>query len=234
MGGSHIRCARTFSLRGRNPAHSESNTCTRKETNHASYLRFGKISGVRTLWMAGELGLAYDHKDYLPGAPETRTAEFEALNPNRRIPTIDDEGFVLSESMAINFYLAKKHGSPLYPNNPHDEARALQWSFWQADRVDRQVVNYVMHSKGLPEPERKKEVADAAWKELAEVLEVLDSALRKSPWLAGPQFSLGDLNVAAALYRALFLDLSKWPHVQTWLNLCWERPAAKRVRAMRE
>ena len=42
------------------------------------------------------------------------------------------------------------------------------------------------------------------------------------------------LNVAAALYRALFLDLGRWPHVQAWLNRCWERPAAKRARAMRE
>jgi glutathione S-transferase len=45
---------------------------------------------------------------------------------------------------------------------------------------------------------------------------------------------VGDLNVAPALYRALFLDLAKWPHVQAWLNRCWERPAAKRARAMRE
>jgi glutathione S-transferase len=45
---------------------------------------------------------------------------------------------------------------------------------------------------------------------------------------------VGDLNVAAALYRALSLDLKKWPHLQAWLNRCWERPAAKRARAMRE
>ena len=69
---------------------------------------------VRTLWMLGELGLNYDHKDYLPRAPETRTPEFRALNPNGRVPVIDDDGFVLSESMAINLYLAKKYESPLY------------------------------------------------------------------------------------------------------------------------
>lgn len=91
-----------------------------------------------------------------------------------------------------------------------------------------------MHSTGLPEAERKKEIAEPSWKELAESLDVLEMALAKSQWLAGPQFSVGDLNVVAALYRALFLDLSKWPHVQAWLRRCWERPAAKRVRAMRE
>jgi glutathione S-transferase len=44
---------------------------------------------------------------------------------------------------------------------------------------------------------------------------------------------VADLNVAAALFRALSLDLGKWPHLQAWLNRCWERPAAKRARAMR-
>ena len=82
--------------------------------------------GIRVLWMATELGLSYDHKDYLPRSPETRTPEYRALNPNGRVPTIDDDGFILSESMAINFYLAKKHKSPLYPSDPKNEALALQ------------------------------------------------------------------------------------------------------------
>ena len=75
-----------------------------------------KSRALRTLWMAGELGLSYDHKNYLPRAPETKTPEFLALNPNARVPTIDDDGFVLSESMAINFYLAKKNKSALDPS----------------------------------------------------------------------------------------------------------------------
>jgi glutathione S-transferase len=190
--------------------------------------------GLRTLWMAGELGLNYDHKPYLPRAPETRTPEYRALNANGRVPTIDDDGFILSESMAINFYLAKKHKSPLYPIDPKHEALALQWSLWETDRLDRQLVNYVRHTKELPEAERKPEIAEAAWKECTESFDVLESALAKSEWLAGPSFSVGDLNVSAALYRALGLDLKKWPRLQAWLNRCWERPAAKKARAMRE
>jgi glutathione S-transferase len=190
--------------------------------------------GLRTLWMVGELGLPYDHKDYLPRSPETRTPKFRALNPNGRVPVIEDDGFVLSESMAINFYLAKKHRSALYPSDPKHEALALQWSLWETDRLDRQLVNYVRHSKELPEAERKRDIADSTWKEIVESFDVLETALGKSAWLAGPAFSVGDLNVAAALYRALSLDLAKWPRVHAWLNRCWERPAAKRARAMRE
>ncbi|HTP96767.1 MAG TPA: glutathione S-transferase family protein [Burkholderiales bacterium] len=193
-----------------------------------------KSRTLRTLWMVGELGLAYDHKDYLPRSPETKTPEFRALNPNSRVPVIDDDGFVLSESMAINFYLAKKHKSALYPSDPKNEALALQWSLWETDRTDRQLVNYIRHSKELPEAERKADVAEASWKEVADSFDVLETALAKSAWLAGPAFSVADLNVASALYRALSLDLGKWPHVKAWLDKCWERPAAKKARAMRE
>ena len=193
-----------------------------------------KSRTLRTLWMVGELGLAYDHKDYLPRSPETKTPEFRALNPNSRVPVIDDDGFVLSESMAINFYLAKKHKSALYPSDPKNEALALQWSLWETDRTDRQLVNYIRHSKELPEAERKADVAEASWKEVADSFDVLETALAKSAWLAGPAFSVADLNIASALYRALPLDFGKWPHVKAWLDKCWERPAAKKARAMRE
>lgn len=189
---------------------------------------------IRTLWMAAELGLTYDHKNWRPRVPETKTPEFRALNPNGRVPTIDDDGFVLSESMAINFYLAKKHKSPLYPADPKHEALALQWSLWETDRLDRQIVNYVRHSSELPEAERKPDVAKSSWEECVAAFDVLEASLGKSEWLAGPQFSVGDLNVAAALYRGLTMDLSRWPRTKAWLHRCWERPAARQARAMRE
>lgn len=193
-----------------------------------------KSRTLRTHWMLGELGLSCDHKDYLPRAPETQTPEYRALNANGRVPTIDDDGFILSESMAINFYLAKKHKSPLYPSDPKHEALALQWSLWETDRLDRQIVNYCRHTKDLPEAERNPAIAGEAWKEVVPAFDVLEAALAKSEWLAGPAFSVADLNVSAALYRALTLDLAKWPRLQAWLNRCWDRPAAKKARAMRE
>lgn len=190
--------------------------------------------GIRVLWMAGELGLTYDHKDWLPRSPDTQTPEYRAVNPNARVPTIDDDGFILSESMAINMYLAKKHKSPLYPASPQHEALAWQWSLWETDRLDRQVVDYVRHTTALPAAERKPAVAETAWKAVAPAFDVLETALSKSGWLAGPAFSVADLNVASALYRALSMDLARWPHLDAWLKRCWERPAAQKTRAMRE
>ena len=189
---------------------------------------------VRTLWMLAELGLTYQHEDLAPRSPPTRTPAFLALNANGRVPVIDDDGFVLAESMAINLYLAKQYKSPLYPIDPRHEALAWQWSFWETDRLDRQVVTYVNNTSALPEDQRNASAADAAWAEIQPAFDVLNAALAKSMWLAGPAFSVADLNVAAALYRGLFMDLNRWPHVHDWLHRCWSRPAAVKARAMRE
>ena len=183
---------------------------------------------IRTLWMVSELGIPYEHNDLLPRSPGTKTPEFLALNPNARVPVIEDDGFVLYESMAINFYLAKKHKSSLYPTDPKNEALALQWSFWETDRLDRQMTNYA-NALGTDKP-----VADANWAEIVPALDALNTSLAKTPFLAGSAFSIGDLNVAAAMYRALSFDLNHWPLVRDWLARCWDRPAAKKARAMRE
>jgi glutathione S-transferase len=189
--------------------------------------------GVRTLWMALELGLEYEHLDYAPRSPATRTPEYLGLNPNGRVPTIDDDGFVLSESMAINLYLAKEHGK-LYPADAKEEALAWQWSFWEVDRLDRQLTTYANNAFVLPEAQRDAAAAKAAWDEIAPALDVLEIPLGKAQWLAGSAFSVADLNVAAAMVRALSFDLGRWPHVHEWLHRCWDRPAGRRARAMRE
>jgi glutathione S-transferase len=189
--------------------------------------------GVRTLWMAGELGLQYEHLDYAPRSPQTRTPEYLALNPNARVPTIDDDGFVLSESMAINLYLAKKHGK-LYPTDAKNEALTWQWCFWEVDRLDRQLTTYANNAFVLPEAQRNAAAAKGAWGEITAALDVLEIGLGKTQWLAGSEFSVADLNVAAAMVRALGFDIGKWPKVHAWLHKCWDRPAAKRALAMRE
>jgi glutathione S-transferase len=189
--------------------------------------------GVRTLWMVGELGLEYEHMDYAPRSPATRTPEYLALNPNGRVPTIADDGFVLSESMAINLYLAKKHGR-LYPKDAKNEALAWQWCFWETDRLDRQLTTYANNSFVLPEAQRDAAAAKAAWDDIAPALDVLETALGKTQWLAGDDFSVADLNVAAAMVRALSFDLGKWPRVNAWLHRCWDRPAGQKALAMRQ
>lgn len=80
----------------------------------------------RTVWMLKELGLPFVHvpTQFMDGS--MRRPAFLALNPNGRVPVLDDNGFLLLESMAINLYLAKKYGDALRPQDLQQEAQAIQ------------------------------------------------------------------------------------------------------------
>ena len=200
-----------------------------------------KIYGIprsrafRTLWMAKELGLEYDNVPIGTSDGSSRTPEFLAINPNGHIPVIDDDGFVLWESMAINLYLAKKHASgSLYPSRFEDEARAWQWSFWGMTEVERPVLTAMFHRALLPEDKRDAALADRSERELGRPLTVLDQAVAHTPYLLGEHFTVADLNVAGILAwaRPARIDLSQVPKAADWLKRCAERPAARAAREL--
>src|SRR5437763_9957053 len=95
-----------------------------------------RTRAFRVLWIANELGIAYEHVPVEIGSAGARKPEYLAINPNGRLPAINDDGFVLWESLAITLYLAKKHGR-LYPATLAGEAKAWQWSLWSVQEVDR-------------------------------------------------------------------------------------------------
>jgi len=200
-----------------------------------------KIYGVarsrafRILWMAKELGLDYEHVKVDFASGETREPGFLALNPNGQVPVIDDDGFILWESMAINLYLAKKYGAGgFYPTRLEDESRAWQWSFWGMTEVERPVLTAMMNRAVYPEEKRDMAAAATAEKALAQPLKVLDGALGRSPNLLGESFTVADLNVASILAwaRPAQIDMSAVPKVAEWLKNCAERPAARAARQM--
>ena len=200
-----------------------------------------KIYGVarsrafRTLWMVKELGLDYEHIKIDFATGETRTPGHLALNPNGHVPVIDDDGFILWESMAINLYLAKKYGRDgFYPTRLVDEARAWQWSFWGMTEVERPVLTALFNRAILPENERDPAAADAAEKTLAQPLKVLDGALERSSYLLGDRFTVADLNVASILAwaRPAQIDFAVYPKVAEWSRNCAERPAARAARQL--
>ena len=200
-----------------------------------------KIYGVarsrafRTLWMAGELGIPYEHVkiDFADGG--TRRPEYLAINPNGHVPAIDDDGFKLWESMAINLYLAKKYGSGigLYPQSLEDEARVWQWSFWGMTEVERPALTVLLNRIG-PEDRRDAAAADEAERALAAPLKVLDAAVAGSPYLLGDKFTVADLNVASILAwaRQARVNLAAVPKAEMWLKACHDRPAAQAARQM--
>ena len=200
-----------------------------------------KIYGVarsraaRVLWMAKELGLDYEHVKVDFATGETRAPAHLALNPNGHVPVIDDDGFILWESMAINLYLAKKYNAAgLYPSRLEDEAQAWQWSFWGMTEVERPVLTTMMNRAIFPENQRDPATADAAEKSLAAPLKALDGVLGPTLYLLGDHFTVADLNVASILAwaRPAQIDMSPFPKVAEWLKNCAERPAARAARQM--
>lgn len=201
-----------------------------------------KIYGVarsrafRTLWMAGELGLPYEHVKVDFADSGTRRPDYLAINPNGHVPAIDDDSFQLWESMAINLYLAKKHASGatgLYPQALHDEARVWQWSFWGVTEVERPALTVLLNRIG-PEDKRDDAAAEEAERALAAPLRVLDAALAATPYLLGDRFTVADLNVASILAwaRQARVDLAAFPNVERWLKACHDRPAAQAARQL--
>ena len=193
-----------------------------------------RTRAFRALWIAKELGLDYEHLPIEIGDAGARAPEFLGLNPNGRLPFIDDDGFVLFESLAITLYLAKKHSNgKLYPGTLEGEARAWQWSFWAIAEVDRGVNIWSLHAVRLPPAEREAAKRDEALKVLAAPFKVLDAAVAKQPYLLGDDFTVADLNVAAVISRAIDMDLSAVPNLKAWLTRCLARPAARAALALK-
>jgi glutathione S-transferase len=184
----------------------------------------------RTLWLLAELGLTYAHVPVAWDDPWLKSPEFLRLNPAGAIPTIVDDGFALGESMAIQLYLAKKHGATgedsLYPGGYQAEAAAWRWSLWAQGHLEP----WVQRDARLAG--FRDAVGDAARPLVASALSTLERAVEGDAWLVGDCFTVADLNVAGVLSpsRATHLDLTPWPQVMAWLARCYGRPAAREIR----
>ena len=183
---------------------------------------------IRTLWMAHELGLDFDQA---PGFGDAGAGEeLLAKNPMGQVPVIDDDGFVLAESMAINLYLAKKHGK-LAPATLEDEAQTLRWSFWAMTAVEKTLLDALLDGRGLMGREKDEAAAAAGIEALQRPFTVLNNALADRDYLLGSEFTVADLNVASVLSwtKPAGIDLSDQPHVAAWLGRCLGRDAAAKA-----
>jgi glutathione S-transferase len=182
-----------------------------------------KSRTMRVLWMASELGLHFEHDPVAFDDPALKSPAFLRLNPAGAIPTIEDDGFALSESLAINLYLAKRHGfGGLYPESLEGEAQTWRWSLWAQGQLEPWVMGDSLladlHAAAAPH----------AAPVVAAGLATLERALAGRDWLIEARFTVADLNVAAVLSpsRSSRLDLTPFPSVSGWLQRCYARPAA--------
>lgn len=204
---------------------------------------------IRPLWVATELGLAFEHvqTDYKGGG--TRTPEFLALNPNGHIPVVVDhraDGDVtVWESMACALYIARHHGQAdgvsLVPATPREDAEALRWSFWSVTEIEKDALTVLMHRVVMPAEQRKTELAEAAEARLRSPLRVLEQHLaqqqsRGQSYLAAARFTVADLCVASVLFwaRPARELLAQFPLVGAWLAHCIGRPAYEALRHQKQ
>ena len=197
---------------------------------------------ARNIWLCYELGVPFEQKKVVqayrlttraPGLPtlNTRSPEFVKVNPSGLIPAINDDGLVLTESLAINLYLARKHGGPVAPASVAEEGKAMQWTFWAATEIERTALDLLFNRAYKPEDERDATLADNAESVLRDKLPVLDAALAKTGWLVGERFTVADLNVAEVIRYATCAPrlFALNPNIKRWLDACHERPAFKRM-----
>jgi len=192
----------------------------------------------RVAWLLKESNIPYEHVNITINAPGATCKDpaYVALNPNARVPTIDDDGFVMWESGAINLYLAEKYKSPLWPADMKAKGRTYQWAFFIANDVEPSMITVMLHRLVFPPEKRDARVADEADAKLQPKLKVLDDHLAKNRYFGIDKWDMADFMVASVCFSftAMRYDLSKYPHFQKWLTASIERPKAKEAIALRQ
>ena len=189
----------------------------------------------RVLWMLKELEIPFEHieTNFLDGS--TRDPDFLRINPNGRVPAIDDDGLLLFESLAINLYLAKKHRRALSPANLIEDAVATQWTLWVATEIEKPLLLAAANAFLFEENLRNEDEKNIALLKLDRPWQVLEKHLADRRYLMNERFTVADLNVAAVmdLIPSAGIALDKYPRMNGWLMRCLDRPAADDWRSVR-
>lgn len=204
---------------------------------------------TRNIWALEELGLPWrlrpviqayrlEAKGIDPAAPDapfnTHAPEFLRLSPAGAVPVLEEDGFVLSESLAINLYLAGKTDSPLAPAHPRENAQMLQWALFGATWIEPPALT-IQTAFGAGKAAEDPAVQEAEGK-LLRPLGVLEKHLTTHSHMVGGRFTIADINMAEIVRyaQADAVLMAKFPRVKGWLDLCQKRPAFKRMWAARD
>jgi glutathione S-transferase len=187
----------------------------------------------RCIWTAEEAGLPYEVIP-VPFGPDLKAA-IAGVNPNGKVPALQDGSLTLFESLAINLHIAGKAGAPLMPAGD-DGSRVLQWTLWAGTEAEPAIMQWAYNTYIHPAEKRDAALAKAGAEAVAPRLAVLDQHLAGTGWLVGAGFTVADLNLASVLYGAWMngFDFGPFPKVKAWLDACLTRPAALAARKQRE
>lgn len=187
-------------------------------------------SNVRkVLWCAEELGIAYERVDAGGAFGVVDEPNYRAMNPNGRVPVIEDDGFVLWESNAIVRYLVAKHGqgTPWLSIDLQRRASADRWMDWMTSTVAGPFRDLFWGILRTP-PEQQDWVSiNAANKTVAELLAMADHTLASQPYLSGDEVGMGDIPLGCFAYAWFEMPIERapLPHLQAWYERLKARPA---------
>ena len=193
----------------------------------------------RNFWLLNELGLEFEHvpviQAYRLADPAAESAPFNtqspgflSISPAGAVPVLRDGDFVLSESLAMNLYIARKAGGPLAPADERENAQMGQWALYGATSIEAHALAILYaHAEGRAKtPEGEAEIA-AETARLRRPLGVLNSHLREHGQMVGGRFTVADINMAEILRYAQSEPgaLAAYPALTRWLAACQARPA---------
>lgn len=171
----------------------------------------------RCAWMLEEVGATYERVPIRYGS-ETSNPDFLALNPNGKIPVLDDNGLVIFESLAINIHLAQKYGGDLWPKESNNQTLTIAWMAWALAELE-----------GPHDAANRSDIPiDSA--RLDKSLDALRHALTTNTYLLGERFTVADLNTAAVLLRPNYREVAKSDvQIGPWFQRCIKRELLLRV-----
>lgn len=184
----------------------------------------------KVLAAASHLGVEHEACFVDLGKGEQRRPEYAAINPNGKVPALEEDGFRLWEANAILQYLAaKRPDSGLLPEDPARRAKVAQWQFWDIGHWEPACAPVLFERcvkplLGLGEPDAANvERGLAAY---ARVAPILDSQLGKSRYVAGPELTVADFSLGAALNLAepAGFALDEYPDMRRWHGELTELP----------
>ena len=202
---------------------------------------------TRPLWLLAETAMPFDMVPVIQAYRQTganadwsgwTTASpgFLALNPQGQIPALADGDVVLTESLAITLYLARKSGGPLAPATDLETAQMEQWALFAATAIEGPALEmYYPIAEGRDKtPDGAALVAINAEK-LRRPLARLQSHLAANPYLVGDRFTAADINTAECVRYAQghATLLAEFPAVADWLARCQSRAGFKSMWAAR-
>lgn len=186
-------------------------------------------SNVRkVLWCAEELALPYEREEAGGAFGVVDTPQYRALNPNGRVPMIEDGDFVLWESNAIVRYLAARYGSDTswYQRDVCVRAQADKWMDWTTSTFAGPFRDLFWGMLRTPAEQQDWVLINGASKTCAELLSIVDQALSEKPYLSGDEIGMGDIPLGSFIYAWFEMPIERpsMPQLEAWYERLKLRP----------